>query len=101
MYLPRALPTRPTSQLYGRAQPLGQPVMRIVNFSFDRPRRASSTSIWSMMPGRARSLSVIDRPHVGQATQAMLQRRTVEISSRQLDAVRRAECFPSRVRSCG
>ncbi len=34
-----------------------------------------------MMPGRARSLSVIASPQVGQATQAIDQRRTAEISS--------------------
>ncbi len=33
------------------------------------------------MPGKARSLSVIASPQVGNATQAIDQRRTVEISS--------------------
>ena len=36
---------------------------------------------WNNPAGNARSASVIDRPHVGQATQAIDQRRTVEISS--------------------
>ena len=49
-----------------------------------------------MMPGRARSLSVIDRPQVGQATQAIDQRRTLEISSRQLDAVPAEDLFERR-----
>jgi len=52
-----------------------------VNRSRANPSRASSCSIWSMIPGSARSASVIDKPQVGQATQAMLHRRTVEISS--------------------
>ena len=39
------------------------------------------------MPGRARSASVIDRPQVGQATQAIDQRRTVGDLVVQLDAV--------------
>ena len=80
VYLPAAFPTRPTSELYGRAQPLGQPVMRTVNVSLESPKRASSTSNWSITPGSDRSASVIDRPHVGQATQAIDQRRAFEIS---------------------
>ena len=69
------------SALYGRAQPLGQPVIRTVNRSCSSPSRASSTSSWSSTPGRARSASVTARPQVGKAGQAIDQRRTVEICS--------------------
>src|SRR5947208_3063732 len=89
VYLPAVLPTKPMSELYGRAQPLGQPVIRIVNVSLDNPNRANSTSRPSMIPGKARSLSVIDNPHVGQATQAIDQRRAFEISFDSLTPCRR------------
>ena len=47
-------PTRPMSELYGRAQPLGQPVIRNVKRSSESPMRASSTSSWAEeIPGRA------------------------------------------------
>ena len=49
-----------------------------------------------MMPGRARSLSVIDRPQVGQATQAIDQRRTVRDLVAQLDAVLAQDAFERR-----
>src|SRR4030042_631864 len=45
-----------------------------------------------MMPGRARSPSVIASPQVGQATQAIDQRRTVEISSSSLTPCSRRIC---------
>ena len=46
-----------------------------------------------MMPGSARSASVIDRPHVGQATQAIDQRRTLEMLFRKLHAVATQHVF--------
>ena len=64
-------PTRPTSALYGRAQPLGQPVIRTVNRSSPSPCLSSSDSIWSINEGKARSASVTARPQVGSAGQAI------------------------------
>ena len=55
--------------------------MRIVKTSSDKPSFASSTSNWSMIPGKTRSLSVTARPQVGIAGQAIDQRRAVEITA--------------------
>ena len=80
MYLSFVLPTRPMSELYGRAQPFGQPVIRVVKTSFSRP---SSLQLGfqsaSIIVGSTRSLSVTASPHVGSAGQAIDQRRTVGV----------------------
>ena len=52
------------------------------------------------MPGSARSASVIDNPQVGQATQAIDQRRTVEISFVQLDAMLAQNLFDAARDRC-
>ena len=49
--------------------------------SLSKPNFASSISNSSIIPGSARSLSVTASPQVGNATQAIDQRRTLEISS--------------------
>ena len=71
----------PISELYGRAQAFGQPVILNVNASLSNPSLATSGSRISINPGRTRSLSATARPHVGKATHAMLQRLSVDISS--------------------
>jgi len=55
--------------------------MRSVKASFASPSLATSGSSESISPGSTRSLSATANPHVGSATQAMLQRLKVEISS--------------------
>ena len=101
MYLSFVLPTRPMSELYGRAQPLGQPVIRVVNTSFSQAEllrarlRAGRSST-----GSTRSLSATARPHVGRAGQAIDQRRTAEMSSVSGTPWRR-RISSSRLRSSG
>ncbi len=53
------------------------------------------------MPGNARSLSVIASPQVGKATQAIDQRRTLEISSDKLHAVVVQDFLPNRLALLG
>src|SRR5262249_7015322 len=51
LYLPNAVPTKPISEIYGRAQPSGQPVIRIVISSFSNLYFASTLSIFVINEG--------------------------------------------------
>ena len=69
------------SQLYGRAQPLGQPVIRTREPFFREPQPLELELELIEQPRQARSASVTASPQVGKAGQAIAQRRTVEIDS--------------------
>src|SRR5439155_433986 len=64
VYLSADRPTNARSAVYGRAQPLGQPVIRTVSRRSASPRRSSSPSSSSITPGSTRSDSASARPHV-------------------------------------
>ncbi len=65
-------PTNPTSALYGLAQPFGQPVILMMNFSLECSPRFSRTALSLLITsGRPRSASAMARPHSGSAGQAM------------------------------
>mmetsp|Transcript_19102 Transcript_19102/g.47650 ORF Transcript_19102/g.47650 Transcript_19102/m.47650 type:complete len:231 (-) Transcript_19102:1132-1824(-) len=65
-------PTKPSSAMYGRAHPLGHPVMRISTASSGaRPTLFMVARRRLLMSGRPRSASVMARPHRGRAGHAM------------------------------
>mmetsp|Transcript_12136 Transcript_12136/g.40284 ORF Transcript_12136/g.40284 Transcript_12136/m.40284 type:complete len:287 (+) Transcript_12136:87-947(+) len=65
-------PTNPSSAMYGRAQPLGQPVIRIKTVSsLGRPTLVIVARNRLLISGKPRSASVIARPHKGNAGHAM------------------------------
>ena len=67
-------PTRAISAMYGRAQPLGHPVVRVTKESEARPISLSWAQSRALISGWTRSASVMARPHSGKAGQAMLLR---------------------------
>src|ERR1700760_4825392 len=70
LYAPYALPTNATSANHGRAQPLGQPVIRITIESCLRPASKIVVSNFVISSGRYLSDSAIAKPQVGNATHA-------------------------------
>ena len=67
--------------MYGRAQPLGQPVVRVTNSTVSIPISRSFARIRALISGCARSASVIARPQSGKAGHAIDLRVIASISS--------------------
>ena len=80
-YLFKLRPTNANSATYGRAQPFGQPVMRMEIGSSAMPTSSITPSSSSTRCGMARSASVMAKPQVGRAGQASVLRRSPLICS--------------------
>src|SRR6266699_3544717 len=92
-YLLSERPTNARSAVYGRAQPLGQPVMRTVSLASATPNVSSSRSSSLMTSGRTRSAYAM----VGQNALDELPAPVRDVGDQEIllrrEAHARAECL--------
>mmetsp|Transcript_33213 Transcript_33213/g.77638 ORF Transcript_33213/g.77638 Transcript_33213/m.77638 type:complete len:395 (+) Transcript_33213:381-1565(+) len=90
-------PTKASSAMYGRAHPLGQPVVRVTKSVLPSPISLSCCVSRALMLGCTRSASVMARPHRGNAGHAIDLRVRASTSSISLmPCIRRQSSTPCR-----